>query len=218
MIAIVDYGVGNLRSVGQAFTHLGVDVIATDDASVLLRADGVVLPGVGAFGDAMNQLRVRELITPIKQYAAEGKPLLGICLGMQMLFDTSEEHGEHAGLGLISGSIKRMQGTHKIPHVGWNQLEKSREHPLVKDIKMGDSVYFVHSYYAIPDHQQVVVASVDYYQEIPAIVVQDQVIGMQFHPEKSSTVGLQLLSNFIAFIDRGERGEEHDCITGHRLI
>ncbi len=199
MIAIVDYGVGNLRSVENAFTHIGESVCTTSDPEILLQADGVVLPGVGAFGDAMQQLKIRNLIHPIKQYAKDGRPLLGICLGMQMLFEMSEEHGEHVGLGLLSGHVTKMQGHYKIPHVGWNQLQMKQEHAVGKGVSTGDYVYFVHSYYVVPSNPQVVLASTDYHQAIPAIVVQNRIFGMQFHPERSSTTGLQLLKNFAQY-------------------
>ncbi|PWI57633.1 imidazole glycerol phosphate synthase subunit HisH [Sulfoacidibacillus thermotolerans] len=196
MIAIVDYGLGNLRSVENAFHYLQVPVYTTSDASEMERADGVILPGVGAFGDAMEQLHRRDLVKPLQQYARSGKPLLGICLGMQLLFEVSDEHGEHEGLGLLAGRVTRMQGDYKIPHVGWNQLQLHAQHPLVTHIQTGDYVYFVHSYYVVPQNKEMMIATADYHQAVPAIVASQQVYGMQFHPERSSKIGLQLLRNF----------------------
>ncbi len=203
MIAIIDYGVGNLLSVAKALEHIGSEALITSRIEELLEADGVILPGVGAFGDAMVSLRRLELLAPLKAYAKTGKPLLGICLGMQLLFSVSEEHGDHVGLGLIPGHVIRMRGDYKIPQVGWNQLQFERQHPLVAGVEAGEFTYFVHSYLVTPIDPSVIVATTDYHQAIPAIVVKDNIVGMQFHPEKSSTTGLKLLSNFVSWSSTG---------------
>ena len=151
----------------------------------------------------MVSLRRLELLAPLKTYAKTGKPLLGICLGMQLLFSVSEEHGDHVGLGLIPGHVIRMRGDYKIPQVGWNQLQFERQHPLVAGVESGEFTYFVHSYLVAPIDPSVIVATTDYHQAIPAIVVKDNIVGMQFHPEKSSTTGLKLLSNFVSWSSAG---------------
>ena len=198
MIAIVDYGVGNLRSVQKAFESLGHEALITEDPAVFATAEGVVLPGVGAFGDAMDSLRHLELVQPLRRYVEGGKPLLGICLGMQLLFAVSEEHGQHEGLGFIPGQVIRMRGEYKIPQVGWNQLQITAPHPLLHGIATGAYAYFVHSYYVTPAAAGVVVATTDYYNSVPAVVAQDNIYGMQFHPEKSSLAGIAMLGNFAA--------------------
>ncbi|MDI3257862.1 MAG: imidazole glycerol phosphate synthase subunit HisH [Kyrpidia sp.] len=199
MIAVIDYGMGNLHSVEKGFAKVGVKARVTSDPEEVLAADGVVLPGVGAFGDAMFNLRHLGMLEVIRRVVKERLPLLGICLGMQLLFSESEEHGRHVGLHLIPGRVRRFQGEFKIPHMGWNDLTiRRQDHPLVDGIKTRDYVYFVHSYYAEPQDPGVVVADVDYHGRVPAIVAKDNVMGMQFHPEKSSDVGLRLLRNFAA--------------------
>lgn len=196
MIAIVDYGVGNLRSVQKAFEYLARETVVTSDPVSIATADGIVLPGVGAFGDAMVSLRRQGLLQPLKRFAASGRPFLGICLGMQLLFSVSEEHGQHVGLGIIPGHVRRMRGDYKIPHVGWNALQVRQAHPLLQDLGGGDYAYFVHSYYVEPLDPAVVIATTDYFQEVPAAVAQGSVMGMQFHPEKSAHVGLRMLERF----------------------
>ncbi|MFD0712200.1 imidazole glycerol phosphate synthase subunit HisH [Paenibacillus sp. GCM10027626] len=196
MIAIIDYGMGNLHSVSKAVERLGSEVIVTADPSVIMDADGAILPGVGAFGDAMDNLRSTGLDETARQYAASGKPLLGICLGMQLLFDESEEYGLHAGLGLLPGKVIRFQGDYKIPHMGWNRLQFLQESPLFAGLDAG-YVYFVHSYHAKPEKSGDLLAVTEYYQSVTAIVGRDNVYGMQFHPEKSGQLGMQLLQNFV---------------------
>ena len=203
MIAIIDYGVGNLLSVAKALERIGSEALITSRKEDFLEADGVILPGVGAFGDAMISLRKLELLAALKAYAKTGKPLLGICLGMQLLFSVSEEHGDHVGLGLIPGHVIRMRGDYKIPQVGWNQLQFESKHPLVAGVEAGEFTYFVHSYLVAPIDPSVIVATTDYHQTIPAIVVKGNIVGMQFHPEKSSTTGLKLLSNFVSWSNAG---------------
>ena len=200
MIAIVDYGVGNLFSLRSSLAAVGAEAEVTKDASVIRSAGKVILPGVGAFEDAMNKLRSSGLAETVIAEAASGKPLLGICLGMQMLFDRSFEYGEHAGLGLIPGSVVPIGDVIptglKIPHIGWNALHFSgRESPLFRYIKEGDCVYFVHSYYAA-DCEENVIATAEYGAELTAAVQKDNIFGCQFHPEKSGKVGLGILRAF----------------------
>ncbi|CAM3581994.1 MULTISPECIES: imidazole glycerol phosphate synthase subunit HisH [Paenibacillus] len=198
-IAIVDYGMGNLHSVSKAVERLGFEPLVTGDREELLSADGVILPGVGAFGDAMEQLRQTRLDAVMKEAAAVGKPLLGICLGMQLLFSRSEEHGNHEGLDMLPGSVVRFAGgDYKVPHMGWNALQFQKpEHPLLAGLEEGH-VYFVHSYHVLPEAQEDLLAVTDYGQPVTAIVGRGSVYGMQFHPEKSGELGMSLLRNFLA--------------------
>ena len=199
MIAIIDYGVGNLFSLRSSFDAIGAETVVTSDASVICSADKILLPGVGAFEDARNKLRLSGLDKVVVSEARRGKPLMGICLGMQMLFERSYEYGEHEGLGLLSGSVIGMQGTVpdglKIPHIGWNSLSVKSEHPIFKYVKFGDFVYFVHSYYAV-NCDDSLLATTDYGMEITAAVAKGNVCGTQFHPEKSGEVGLNILRAF----------------------
>ncbi len=202
MIAIVDYGVGNLFSLCSSFACIGADAVVTGDADVIAKADKIILPGVGAFGDAAKKLRDAGLDQVLIREAKAGKPLLGICLGMQMLFDKSYEYGEHDGLGLIPGSVRPIDeltcGTQKIPQIGWNALhfpEDKPISPLWKHIKEGDFVYFVHSYCAV-ECDASLIATTEYGAEITAAVASGNVYGCQFHPEKSGEVGLSILRAF----------------------
>ena len=201
MIAIVDYGVGNLFSLRCSLESLGLDTVVTSDPKVIRNAERVILPGVGAFGDAVDKLRATGLDQTVLEEAARGKPLLGICLGMQLLFEKGYEFGEHDGLGLLHGSVVPMQGTIppelKIPQMGWNALIRKRSHSLLKDVKEGDCVYFVHSFYAA-DCDDSLVATTEYGKELTALVAKDNVMGCQFHPEKSGNVGLKILRAFSA--------------------
>ncbi|WP_336790961.1 imidazole glycerol phosphate synthase subunit HisH [Paenibacillus sp. MMO-177] len=198
MIAIIDYGMGNLHSVSKAVERLGYEAVVTADPAVIAAADGAILPGVGAFGDAMENLRETKLDEVTKAYAASGKPLLGICLGMQLLFSQSEEHGVNEGLNLLPGKVIRFRGDYKVPHMGWNKLSfLQSESPLFKGLEEGH-VYFVHSFHAKPEVASDLLATTDYYQQVTAIVGRDNVYGMQFHPEKSSDLGIKLLGNFLA--------------------
>ena len=199
MVAIVDYGVGNLFSLQSSFAAIGQEAAVTSDPAVIRAADKVLLPGVGAFRDAAEKLRASGLDAVVKDEAARGKPLLGVCLGMQMLFDKSYEYGEHEGLGLIRGSVRPIADVIpkelKIPHIGWNALRFTRPSPLFGRIHDGDCVYFVHSYYAA-DCGDAVVATAEYGAELTAAVAQGNVYGCQFHPEKSGDVGLDILRAF----------------------
>ena len=199
MIAIVDYGVGNLFSLESSFAAIGAPVTVTGDAEVLHAAERIVLPGVGAFGDAADKLRATGLDRAVVVEAAAGKPLLGICLGMQLLFDRSFEYGEHAGLGLIPGAVRPIAevipADYKIPHIGWNALIYKNPTPLFKYIREGDCVYFVHSFAAM-DCADSVVATAEYGPELTAAVQRENVFGCQFHPEKSGGVGLNILKAF----------------------
>lgn len=199
MVAIVDYGVGNLFSLECSLNAIGAEVVITADPEILKKAHQVLLPGVGAFEDAAKKLRDTGLDTVIKELAASGKPLLGICLGMQMLFEKSYEYGEHKGLGLIPGKVISMEGIvpsdYKIPHIGWNALRFKQDCPIFKDINEGDCVYFVHSYFAT-DCAPYVTATAEYGPELTAAVAYKNVFGCQFHPEKSGTVGLSILKAF----------------------
>ncbi|GIM45329.1 imidazole glycerol phosphate synthase subunit HisH [Collibacillus ludicampi] len=203
MIAIIDYGMGNLRSVQKAIEKVGYQAIVTCDPEEVKRASGVILPGVGAFGDAMYNLKHLGMIDAIKKVVKEGTPFLGICLGMQLLFSTSEEHGMHVGLNLIPGHVRRFKGDFKIPHMGWNSLTLHAQSPILEHVKNGDYVYFVHSYYVEPMDRQVILASADYHGDVPAIVQKNNVFGIQFHPEKSSHAGLQMLTNFAKLVKDG---------------
>jgi glutamine amidotransferase len=199
MIAIVDYGVGNLFSLRSSLESLGQEVCVSSDPDRIRSADRVILPGVGAFGDAALKLRQSGLDRIVLDQAQAGKPLLGICLGMQLLFEKSFEFGEHQGLGLLHGNVIGMDGTIprdlKIPQMGWNALIKKRTHPLLNSVQEGDCVYFVHSFYAV-DCDDSLIATTEYGIELTAVVAKDNVMGCQFHPEKSGNVGLGILRAF----------------------
>lgn len=196
MLAIIDYGMGNLHSVSKAVGRLGREALVTSSPEEILAADGAILPGVGAFGDAMRNLRETGLEAVVKQVASSGKPLLGICLGMQLLFDESEEHGRHAGLGLLPGRVVRFQGDYKVPHMGWNELSFRQPSPLFEGLEPGH-VYFVHSYHVLPERSEDLLATTDYHQPVTAIVGRGSLYGMQFHPEKSGELGMALLRSFV---------------------
>ena len=200
MIAIIDYGVGNLFSLKCSFESIGADICVTSDPDVIAKADRIILPGVGAFEDAAKKLRDSGLDKVIKKECANGKPLLGICLGMQLLFERSFEYGEHEGLGLIKGSIRPIadviDADLKIPHIGWNALHfGDKKDELFKYLNEGDFVYFVHSYYGA-DCAESVIATTEYSAELTAAVRNKNVCGVQFHPEKSEKVGLAILKAF----------------------
>lgn len=246
MIAVIDYGAGNLRNVCKALEHVGADILLTDQPSQIERADKVVLPGVGAFADCLQGLQKRDLLEPLMDFAHRGRPFLGICVGMQLLFEVGKEMGEWPGLGLIPGQIIKFKwaksqptpisvaggiatpktmsalsalnvaaniGTGAspastmdaidtislpIPHIGWNQVEQHQpSHPILKDVQPGGYAYFVHSFHAEMTHAADVIATAHYGYDFPAVVAHNNVWGIQFHPEKSQDVGLQMLRNFM---------------------
>jgi glutamine amidotransferase len=198
MIAVVDYGIGNLGSVIKGFRHAGAETVLTGDPGALRAADALVLPGDGAFGATMDEVRRRGLVPVLEEAAASGKPLLGICIGMQLLFEESEEHGRHLGLGLLPGRVRRLEGDLPVPHMGWNRLRRRRDHPLLDGLADGAHVYFVHSYFCDAP-PEVVLATTDYGTEIAAVVGRGNVLGVQFHPEKSQAVGLRMVASFVRF-------------------
>ncbi|MQL53897.1 imidazole glycerol phosphate synthase subunit HisH [Desulfofundulus thermobenzoicus] len=196
MIAIVDYGMGNLRSVHKAMEKVGFAAAVVREPEEVVAARGVVLPGVGAFRDAMANLRRAALDEAVKQAIGRGKPFLGICLGLQLLFETSEEFGSTHGLGIFPGRVRRLPPGLKIPHMGWNHVHWQKPVPLTRGIPDGTAFYFVHSYYVDPGDQDLVAGVTDYGIPVTAMVSRDNVFGIQFHPEKSSTLGLKILQNF----------------------
>lgn len=200
MISILDYGMGNLRSVNKAFDSMGFSSVVTADKNIIIESEGLVLPGVGAFGDCVKNLRKADLIDVILDYISIGKPFLGICLGLQVLFEESEESPDQKGLGLIKGKVVRFnfskdQGL-KVPHMGWNQINIARESTLLNGIPQNSWFYFVHSYYPIPQEDGVVAITTNYGSEFTAAIQKDNIFACQFHPEKSSDQGLRLLKNF----------------------
>jgi glutamine amidotransferase len=195
-IAVVDYGIGNLGSVMKAFRHLDAPAMLTGDVHELRRADVLVLPGDGAFASTMEEIQRRSLVPVLRDAVEEGRTLLGICIGMQLLFEESEEHGRHQGLGFLPGRVRRLEGELPIPHMGWNQLHPTRPHPMLEGVPDGSHVYFVHSYWC-DAAAEVVLAETDYGRRFPAIVGRGNVLGVQFHPEKSQAVGLRLMANFV---------------------
>ena len=198
MIAIIDYGMGNLRSVSKAFEAVGHQAVITRDASVIRNASHVVLPGVGAFGDCMANLVQYELVEPIKAAVRSGKPFLGICLGFQLLFSESEEFGTHAGLDLFEGRVRAFPREQrlKVPHMGWNQIAIQSHCPVFNDIADGSNWYFVHSYFVDPADRQITATTTSYGIPFTSSIWKDNVVACQFHPEKSQAVGLQLIRNF----------------------
>lgn len=215
MIAIVDYGIGNLRSIEKAFEAVGADVVRSDRPEDIRRADKVVLPGVGAFGACIDEIRRRGLEKPILDAIGDGKSFLGVCVGMQLLFESSEEMGRHEGLGVLPGRVRRFQAGRKrerggkspgnalkIPHMGWNTVEPQREDPLLRGLPSEPYFYFVHSYAAAPDRASDMLATCRHGVVFPAVVQRNNVSGVQFHPEKSQANGLRILRNFA---ESGER-------------
>jgi glutamine amidotransferase len=198
-ITIVDYQMGNLRSVEKALEHVGAKVEITSDAAKILKADKLILPGVGAFGDAMRELRNRDLIEPLKTSIAQGKPFLGICLGLQLLFEKGYEGGEHEGLGVLKGNVIRfdLPKQYKVPHMGWNNVTSVQKNvPLLEGLSPEPSMYFVHSYYVVPSDRSLIWLEADYGHRFCAAIRQGNLYATQFHPEKSQREGLQMLRNF----------------------
>ncbi|MDX1964637.1 MAG: imidazole glycerol phosphate synthase subunit HisH [Pirellulales bacterium] len=206
MLAIIDYQMGNLRSVQKGFERVGVSATIINQPDLIRTADRIVLPGVGAFGDAMAELRRRELIEPIREHILAGKPFLGICLGLQMLFDVGHEGGQFAGdtqegLGIIPGEVRRFElpTEYKVPHMGWNGLAIRRRCPVLRDIPDGERFYFVHSYYVAPRDAGVIATETDYGGNFCSSIWHENIFATQFHPEKSQSRGLELLKNFAAW-------------------
>jgi glutamine amidotransferase len=200
MIAIIDYGMGNIHSVKKALEVKGANVKVTNSPDVIKKASKLVLPGVGAFGDAMRELKKQGLVEAIKKHVADQKVFLGICLGMHLLFDSSQESEGVAGLGILKGTVRKFVGSrdYKVPHMGWNQIDvKKPGCKLFKGLADGSSVYFCHSYYPEPDGTGCIAATTDYKLKFPSIIWQDNVYAMQFHPEKSQATGLSLIGNFV---------------------
>lgn len=195
MLAVIDYGMGNLYSVSLALERMGYEFQVISDPENIVQAQGLILPGVGAFGDGMYELESRGFAKVIQQEVRKGKPILGISLGMQLLFTSSEEHGYYQGLNLLSGHVVPFQGNYVIPHVGWNWLSFKHPDPLFRGIQEG-YVYFAHSYHVQADNSEDVIATTDYHQTVSAIVARHHVVGMQFHPEKSGELGWKLFDRF----------------------
>lgn len=213
MIALVDHGAGNLRSVENALAHLGCPAERVDRPERLRLASAIVFPGVGAAGPAMRRLEREGMASAIREAIARGVPYLGICLGLQLLFEVSAEDGGRC-LGVLPGSVERLRTREKLPHVGWNAIEAVREHPVLDGVA-GEAFYFVHSYVAVPRDPEVVVAETDHGRRFASVVGRDRVLGTQFHPERSGAAGLRFLSNFLAFV--GGEGARHAAQADHPL-
>lgn len=212
MIAIVDYGMGNLRSVSKAFDLQGYSAAVTRDRDLISEASGLVLPGVGGFGDSMRNLEEYGLITPIKEYIRSGRPFLGICLGLQVLFEESEESPGVPGFGLLKGKVlkfPKFKEEHlKVPHMGWNEILIQKPVPVLKGIPDKSWFYFVHSYYAAPEDDSIIAVKADYGFEFTAAVSKENIFASQFHPEKSSDLGLKILRNFAALCGEGKKAAQ----------
>ena len=195
-LVVVDYGAGNLRSVAKALEHLGFPVKVTHDADQILEADGVILPGVGSSGSAMAALHARGLVESLRQVVAGGTPFFGVCLGLQLLMDGSDEDPRPC-LGVASGWVRRFPPVEKVPHMGWNQVDLAGEHPVFKGVPSGSNFYFVHSYYADPEDSSLVCGTTEYGVTFCSVLARDNLIATQFHPEKSGPTGLQLYDNFV---------------------
>ncbi|WP_457621366.1 imidazole glycerol phosphate synthase subunit HisH [Persephonella sp.] len=204
MITVVDYGMGNLRSVAKALEKVGLDVKVSSDPGDVLNSKAIVVPGVGAFGDAMHNLDRLGLLDPVIRSIESGKPYLGICLGLQILFEYGYEFGEHKGLGVLKGKVIRFENREgfKVPHMGWNQVWIKQKEGLFSDIKDGEYYYFVHSFYAVPSEESDIASTTDYITEFCSAVQKGNVWAVQFHPEKSQKAGLKLLENFKSFVEK----------------
>ncbi len=205
MIAIIDYGLGNLKSIYNALSKSGIPATVTADKKIIEKAERVILPGVGAFAQGMRNLKDLGLIPVIRQAAKDNKPFLGICLGLQLLFSESEEHGVHKGLGIIDGRVKKFTKNMKIPHMGWNNIKfkiKNEELKILKGIKDNSYFYFVHSYYVVPEDKNIILATTDYGGEFVSMIQKYCLFGVQFHPERSGPLGLEILKIFSSDIPR----------------
>jgi len=204
MIAVVDYDMGNLRSVQKGLEHVGCRALVTRDRGQIASAQGVVLPGVGAFSACMENLRRFDLVEPVREVVRQGKPFLGICLGFQLLFTESEEFGVQRGLGLFPGKVMGFRSDNglKIPHMGWNRIEKKRETPFLDGISDADYVYFVHSYYVVPEDKSLIATTTDYGSSFVSSIATERLFACQFHPEKSQSIGLRILANFARLVER----------------
>jgi len=205
MIAVIDYGMGNLRSVSKAIEYVGGDVVVTDNPLKIKDAKGIVLPGVGAFKDAVKNLRDRGLWETIIEEAEKGKPFLGICLGLHLLFEVGYEFGKTEGLGIIKGEVVRFELSreYKIPHMGWNRIKIQKESEFLKGVRDGEFFYFVHSYYVKPKEKEVALTLTDYGIDFVSAIEKENIIATQFHPEKSQKAGLKLLKNFVEMVEKG---------------
>ena len=201
MIALIDYGMGNLGSVSNALRFIECDFKITSDPDELMAAEGAILPGVGAFGDCMDNLREYDLVDAIRDYVAADRPFLGICLGLQLLFTEGEEMGTHAGLDIVPGRVVRFTHDLKIPQIGWNQIEPRQDCPQLEGIPAGSYVYFVHSYHVVPEDDSVIATVTDYGYEFCSAIRRGNLFATQFHPEKSSEIGLSILRNFTGMVD-----------------
>jgi glutamine amidotransferase len=197
-VVVVDYGAGNLRSVRRALEQAGAAVIVSAEAQVVAEAQALVLPGVGAAADTMEKMRERGLVAPLMEAIDAGRPFLGVCMGMQALFDLSEEGGSHPCLGVLPGRVVRFPAGAPVPHMGWNTIEPVVEHPLLAGVDEGAHAYFVHSYYAAPDDPTIVVAETEYGVRFPSVIAKGNVMATQFHPEKSGRAGLRIYRNFVS--------------------
>jgi glutamine amidotransferase len=198
VLVIIDYGAGNLPNVERAVRSLGYAVTVTSDPALVRRAEGVILPGVGAAADTMKSLDRLGLAEAVREYVQTGRPYLGVCMGLQALMSGSEEGGWHACLGIIPGRVQRLPGPFKVPQIGWNTVRQERRHPILASIPDEAYFYFVHSYYVTPDDVGTIAGTTDYGVRFPSVLIRDNVIGTQFHPEKSGALGLRLYENFIA--------------------
>jgi glutamine amidotransferase len=205
-LTIIDYGAGNLRSVAIALARLGLDPLITSEPEAVDNADVVILPGVGAAADTMSNLAQRRLVEPIRQYIDSGRPFLGICMGLQVLFSLSEEGGEHPCLDILPGRVRRLPAGLKVPQMGWNRVRQRSSHPIFDGVPDGAFFYFVHSYYADPEDPSIVIGETDYGVTFPAVVAKDNIVATQFHPEKSAESGLRLYENFLRMTQAGGHG------------
>jgi len=196
-VVIVDYGAGNLRSVARAVAHVGHEPIVTSDPRDVATADAVILPGVGAAADTMRNLREHQMVEPVREYIASGRPFFGVCMGQQALLSVSEEGGEHECLGVIPGRVKKLPGGQKVPHMGWNNVRQTTSHPIFEGIPDESYFYFVHSYYPEPVDASVVAGETEYGVTFASVLARDNIVATQFHPEKSGEMGLQMYRNFL---------------------